>query len=694
MIGRKKVIIKHDKGIHTRVAAIVVHKASELQKKYNVKFDIIYKDKYKVTIASLIMLISLKIKKGDEIILETIGDNVDQALEEMCAFLEGDFDIEDKKDINQIDNIINENAITLEQIVNSMANGVIAIDEHEKITVFNTTAERILNIKSEKVLGKDIKVAIPDAKLSFIKNIKQYEIGRKIKIGNATVIASRSPIVIDNEFKGAVSIFEDISTVENITEELIKVKELKKQLQLVLESVQEGICVINKDGYINYVNPAYLRIVGVKKEDIINKPINSISPCGARSKSLVSGEKIRGAISKKNNGTTIVSNVSPIIIDGDVYGAVSVVKNITEIQELHKKLNEISDKAEYLEGELLRTKKNYEGFEKFKGRSGKVIDALAIASKAAKVDATVLIRGESGTGKELIAEGIHYISKNSSGPFIRVNCAAIPETLIESELFGHEKGAFTGAVKRKLGKFELSNNGTIFLDEIGELEKSMQAKILRVIQSKEIQRLGGEETIKVNVRIIAATHRNLEDMVKKNEFREDLYYRLNVIPIMLPPLRDRKEDIPLLVEYFFNKLKKDKTIKGIKREVMSILTNYSWPGNVRELENVIERIITLMEEDEYIKVEDLPFYIREVNTNTKYKDDLIEQKIETTKNIIDSIEQEEILPFSEYEKIIIEKALKKYKSYNAAGKALGITHKTVAAKAKKYGIEKIILWEK
>ena len=254
-------------------------------------------------------------------------------------------------------------------------------------------------------------------------------------------------------------------------------------------------------------------------------------------KVLTTGESVIGAISYKENGVIIVSNVNPIIIDEEITGVVSVVKNVTEVQKLSEKLNQVSAKAEYLEEELMRTKKPDSAFSKYIGHSGKILDALATTLKAAKTDTTVLIRGESGTGKELIAEGIHFSSNNSNGSFIRVNCAAIPQTLLESELFGYEKGAFTGAIKRKLGKFELAQNGTILLDEIGEMDKSMQAKVLRVIQEKEFQRIGGEETIKINVRIIAATHRNLEEMVKLNEFREDLYYRLNVIPIFLPPLR-------------------------------------------------------------------------------------------------------------------------------------------------------------
>ncbi|NFG22368.1 sigma-54-dependent Fis family transcriptional regulator [Clostridium botulinum] len=337
-------------------------------------------------------------------------------------------------------------------------------------------------------------------------------------------------------------------------------------------------------------------------------------------------------------------------------------------------------------------------FNKFIGRSNKILDILNLATKSAKSSATVLIRGESGTGKELIAEGIHNASERKKGPFIRVNCAAIPENLIESELFGHEKGSFTGAIKRKLGKFELSNGGTIFLDEIGEMDKNTQAKILRVLQYKEFQRVGGEETIKVDVRVIAATHRNLEEMVKSGEFREDLYYRLNVIPILIPSLKDRSEDIPLLVNHFINKFQKSGEYKQFSKDVMNIFMSYSWKGNVRELENVIERILALNEGD-VINIKEIPSYIKE-ETQKENKSNI---KIFTENNFIGASKNEvlnmiqdldEVLPMKTYEKMIIEKALRKYGSFNAAGKILGLNHKTIAAKAKEFGIEKTVNWRR
>lgn len=242
------------------------------------------------------------------------------------------------------------------------------------------------------------------------------------------------------------------------------------------------------------------------------------------------------------------------------------------------------------------------------GKSKKMRDVYELIKTVAPSDATTLIVGESGTGKELIANAIHYNSPRKDNPFIKVSCSALAETLLESELFGHEKGAFTGAVKERKGRFELANNGSIFLDDIDDIPLSMQTKLLRVLQEKEIERVGGTKTIKIDIRIICATKVDLLKLAKQRKFREDLYYRLNIVPINLPPLRDRKEDIPLLVEYLLNKYSSKGEKKTFCHEAMKLLINYDWPGNVRELENVVERVVTLTRSND-IRVEDLPDFL-------------------------------------------------------------------------------------
>lgn len=258
-------------------------------------------------------------------------------------------------------------------------------------------------------------------------------------------------------------------------------------------------------------------------------------------------------------------------------------------------------------------KKKYK-FENIIGDSEKMHQIFETIEKVADTDSTILILGESGTGKELIAKAIHYNSYRREGPFIPVNCAAIPSELLESELFGHEKGAFTNAIRTRIGRFELANGGTVFLDEIGDMSPNLQSKLLRVLQERQFERIGGVKTVKIDIRIIAATHQDLKVEVEQGKFRQDLYYRLNVIPIRVPPLRERHSDIPLLVHHFlnhFNRSKKRK-IQGINNEALNRLMEYHWPGNVRELENIIERIVILTNNDS-ITVQDLPEKIQNLS---------------------------------------------------------------------------------
>ncbi|HWP46723.1 MAG TPA: sigma 54-interacting transcriptional regulator [Candidatus Limnocylindrales bacterium] len=301
--------------------------------------------------------------------------------------------------------------------------------------------------------------------------------------------------------------------------------------------------------------------------------------------------------------------------NGKPFGFVNISRDLSKEKKLELTVEQKEEELQRATQELERKNKELELRYKFKkdiiGYSPKMLQVFKIIEQVSQIDSTVLIQGESGTGKELIAKAIHYNSPRAKGPLRTVNCAALPETLIESELFGHEKGAFTGADRQKKGQFELANKGTIFLDEIGEVSLSTQVKLLRVLQEKEIIRVGGDNPIKIDVRIITATNKNLEEEVKKGNFRQDLLYRLNVIPIVLPPLRERRDDIQLLVNHFLKKTceRLGKKVK-ISPEAMQALTNYQWPGNVRELENIIERAV-VFEETDTITLSSLPQTIAE-----------------------------------------------------------------------------------
>jgi Nif-specific regulatory protein len=307
------------------------------------------------------------------------------------------------------------------------------------------------------------------------------------------------------------------------------------------------------------------------------------------------------------------------------------------------------------------------------GNSDRMQEVFESVHKVAPSRANVLLRGESGTGKELVAKAIHYMSSRAQGPFIKLNCASIPEGLLESELFGHEKGAFTGAMAARRGRFELANGGTIFLDEIGDLPVALQPKILRVLQEKEFERVGGEKTFKVDIRLIAATSRNLEELVASNRFREDLYYRLNVVPIFIPPLRERKDDIPLLVDYFLKKFNQDnqKSI-SIAPEALNSFLNYEWPGNVRELENTIERLV-IMSGGPLINQSDLPLNIREQLIKARYA---VQMK-DALPSAIEDIERTKIID-----------ALKRTGGIQAkAARLLGLTPRQIGYKMRKYRLQ-------
>ena len=298
-------------------------------------------------------------------------------------------------------------------------------------------------------------------------------------------------------------------------------------------------------------------------------------------------------------------------------GATDYLTKPLNLDELLYRIRQVSDRYRIINEnrELREALGERHRIEGIIGESGQMLEVLSVVRRVAPSEATVLIRGESGTGKELIAKAIHFASPRASGPLVKVNCAALPETLLESELFGHEKGAFTGAIGSRQGRFELANGGTIFLDEIGDLPLHLQAKLLRVLQEREFERVGSSRPVQVNVRILAASHRPLEALLKAGQLREDLYYRLNVVPISLPPLRERRSDLSLLIEHFLRRFaeKNGKTIQGLTHEARDILLRYDYPGNVRELENIIERAVVLTRDD-VIGSGDLPLTVQEPET--------------------------------------------------------------------------------
>jgi DNA-binding NtrC family response regulator len=360
-------------------------------------------------------------------------------------------------------------------------------------------------------------------------------------------------------------------------------------------------------------------------------------------------------------------------------GAYDYLPKPIDLEQLVVLIGRISERQSLLRenAELREQLQERYAFGEIAGTSHAMEEMLNLAGRVAASTATVLLRGESGTGKELIARAIHYHSPRAGHPLIKVNCSALPETLLESELFGHEKGAFTGASSRRIGRFEAADKGTLFLDEIGDISPAVQIKLLRVLQEKEFERVGGNETIRTDVRLIAATNRDLEKAMKEGSFREDLYYRLNVVTVTIPPLRDRKEDIPALMEHFLRKYSKEngKNIAGVTAEARDLLMRYSYPGNVRELENIIERAVVLAK-GATITTADIPLHLQSVESEEKI---CVAKRDGSLTDTLDTLERG-----------IIMDALKSAGGVQTrAAEKLGISERVLRYKLKKYKIKEV-----
>lgn len=448
-----------------------------------------------------------------------------------------------------------------------------------------------------------------------------------------------------------------------------------------IEFSSDGIYICDEKGKTLYVNPAYERISGLKKDKILGKNLDDLLKENAfnisASLKVLETKKPISLIHRYISGKTALTTATPIYNNKDeIIGVVCNTRNIEELINLRKELEDVNLIKQRYSEELELLRKTQYSTEGLIYKSMAMEETLDLASTAAVFDSTVLISGESGTGKEVFANFIYRNSKRKDKPFIKVNCAAIPKNLFESELFGYMPGSFTGALDTgRAGKFELANGGTILLDEIGELDMPIQSKLLRVIQEQEVYRLGGTKPIKLDVRILTSTNRNLEEEIKKGSFREDLYFRLNVVPIKIPPLRERVADISEMIKYFMTKLnsKYNRNVI-ISKKAEDALINYSWPGNVRELQNVIEYMF-IMNDREEIGFGQLP---------DKILNDYVLMNVSK-----DEIQNENKLGYlmDVYEKIILESALSKHTSMRKTAKTLGIHVSTLSRKAKKHNID-------
>jgi PAS domain S-box-containing protein len=562
---------------------------------------------------------------------------------------------------------------SLLEIIDSLHNGMVVVDADCRIIAFNRAASRIFGVEKSTAFKK-IQDVLPNSQLPSVLASGEARKGVKTRLGASMVISNITPVIMDGKIVGAISVFQDISELEALVLQAKSGKELAAELNAIFESSYDGIYVTDSNGDTLRVNSAYQRITGLSLKQLMGKNIKDIVKQGLISESItfkVLEQKKTITIKQTiSTGKKILVTGNPIFNEqGEIIRVVTNVRDMTELNNLHKKLERSMELQAHYEQEISQLKNKYEGQKKIIVKSRQMQNTIDMAERLARVDTTVLILGESGVGKELIAQLIHENSSRPlSGAFIKVNCGAIPGDLLESELFGYEEGAFTGARKGgKAGLFEIADGGTIFLDEIAELPLNLQVKLLRVLQEKEMTRIGGSKPIMSDVRIISATNKDLYNMVKSKLFREDLYYRLNVVPLLIPPLRERTEDIlPLTIYHLEYFSKKHNITKIISPKTMECLMAYSWPGNIRELINTLERMVVTVDHD-ILEPQDLPqTLLSEI------------PELHANNSLLDAV--------ASLEKKLISKALMEHKTTRKAAIILGISQTCLIKKAKKYGI--------
>lgn len=563
----------------------------------------------------------------------------------------------------------------LRSCIDSLYNPVIAVDENNRIRVFNRAAEKLLMFSAEKVCGRSVFDVLPNSKLQDVVKTGEVQNTRKLYTNDRIFLSNRTPIIRNGEIIGAVAVLQDVSELDNIVAELEYTKRLNSELDAVFESSYDGLYVTDGKGMTLKVNKGFERITGISASQCIGRSMNDLVAEGIYSRSgtlMAIEKKQRVTVTlKTKTGQTVLATSTPIFDDeGNIIMVVTNARDITELNGLQRKLEHVEGLSRFYQTELQQLKA--QNSKQLVVNSNKMRELVNMVIRVAGVDSTVLIQGESGVGKELIADIVHANSTRKDGPLIKVNCGAIPENLLESELFGYEPGAFSGASKNgKAGLFELASGGVIFLDEIGDMPLSLQVKLLRAIQDMKICRVGGVKPIKMDLRIMAGTNRNLKEMVERGQFRQDLYYRLNVVPIYVPPLRERKEDIPVLCTYFvqtFNR--KYHMNKRLTADVIKCFMNYDWPGNVRELENLIERLVVTTSNDSITTNELPPSLERSLLTQDK-------QQIIPLRFAVENAEKQ-----------VLQNAFALYKSTYEVAEVLEVNQSTVVRKAAKYGLKR------
>ncbi len=563
---------------------------------------------------------------------------------------------------------MSNNRINLYNLANSLSIGILIVDEYCNIVFLNSKTLDILGLNDEDDLNKNLSNFEIQ---SFIKSNKKNE-SQKIKYNGKDIIVIKNAISSNETNNGAYIIFQQLDTCKEFIRKFDSGIEASSLLNTIMEATNDAIVYVNKEGYIEILSNPYAEFLGVEREEAIGKHVREVIE-NTRMDAVIKTGIPEIAQVQEIKGRKMIATRIPVFVNDEVVGAVGKVlfKDVDELNSLYMKINKIEKELNLYKDEFNKVNKANYALDNIISISKSMKNLKELTKRAAKTNSNILILGESGTGKELFAHAIHNNSKRIDAPFIKVNCGAIPYDLLESELFGYEEGSFTGAKKGgKIGKFKAADGGTIFLDEIGDLPMNMQVKLLRVLQDKEIEKIGSNFSQKIDVRVIAATNKDLEKMVSEGMFRLDLYYRLNVVSIKIPPLKERKEDIPILSKYLVDKISRQENIKvdKISDNTLEYLKNYDWPGNVRELENILERAINFLEEETIIKPEHLPSKITGMTRNKQMK---------SLKSILEEVEKQSII-----DSLIISNGNK-----TLAANKLDISRTSLYEKISKYGLE-------
>jgi PAS domain S-box-containing protein len=574
-----------------------------------------------------------------------------------------------------------QQAAGFQNIVEQARNGIVIIDQSGIILVFNQVARQIIDRRPDQVYGQHMKDVLPDAwqDMQSIFANGQTQIGRKVSIGSKVIIANRTPIFFEDQVVGILSVFQDIADYETVVSELETYKHLHEELDVIINSSYDGLWICNAQGRVLRVNRASEKMSGIKEADVLGRSMQELVSEGLFDKSatleVLKNKTAITLIQKLQDGRQVLVTGNPVLdSSGKIRLVVVNARDISELNRLHAALEESRALNFQYSSEL-----NYiQQFKQFDSeivvRSAAMQRIFEKAMRIARVESNVLITGESGTGKSLIADVIHRASDRSAGSLIQINCGAIPESLIEAELFGYEQGAFTGArAQGKPGYFEMAHGGTLLLDEVGELPLGLQVKLLRFLESNEVVRVGATNPRKLDVRVIAATNRDLEGMVRAGTFRKDLFFRLNVVPLKIPPLRERVDDIPPLIHFFLKQFNlKCHAAKSLTPAALDCLCNFSYPGNIRELANLVEQLVVLTPTGR-IGLDDLPASVRKKELNPS----LFPQSEWNLGIVVQGVEKRMIIT-----------ALKTCGSQRQAAKLLNIDHSTLSRKIKRYQIDR------